>query len=104
MIETFVELPAEQKIAITALIVGLVATAAQFIIARVPWLGFLQRYAQEWGLLLAAGALSWFQNAIPDAFGAVAIAGVQLVLAIFAVIGFIRAFAKSRNVKGFTEE
>ena len=103
LLQSFVELPAPIMASVTALIVGAAIFGVNWLIVRVPLLKFLANYAQEWGVLIAAALIMWFQNVVPDIYAAIAIHAVELVLAIIAVFSALRAYAKVRGVKGFTQ-
>ena len=103
MLANFVELPVPLQDAITALIVSAVVLLVHLLAVRVPLFKFLEAYAREWGLGIAAALLLWFQNAVPDQYAQVAIHAVELVLAILAlVLGAIK-FAARRGVQGFAQ-
>jgi hypothetical protein len=101
LLNRFVELPPLVVDSVTALIVGALVFAINWIILRVPIFKFLSAYAQEWGLALAAAAILWFQNAVPDIYAAIAVHAVELILAIIAVVTGFRTFAKRRGLQGF---
>jgi hypothetical protein len=94
----FVPLPSDVQLLIQALVVALVALAINWVIVAVPWLSFLENYAQEWGLLLAALLIDFIQNALPTGSDDVSI---KAILFILALIGMFIKFARARKVKGF---
>lgn len=93
----FVDLPVEQEIAITALVVSLVSLGITALIAYVPWLSFLEAYKEEWGLTAAAIVIVALENWLPSAYPEVSILAVALVLAILAAIGFVKKFSAARG-------
>lgn len=101
LLQNFVQLPDGVVVAVTSLIVGAVVFGVNWLIVRVPLLRFLAAYAQEWGIALAAAAILWFQNAVPDIYAAVAVHAVELVLAIIAVYKTLHTFAKKSGAQGF---
>ena len=103
LLQSFVQLPEPLVATVTALIVSGVVLAVQLLVARVPLLKFLANYAEEWGYMLAAGLLAWFQNAVPDAYAEVAVYGLYLVLAIIAVATAARKALAARGVRGFAK-
>jgi hypothetical protein len=103
LLQSFVELPAPIVASVTALIVGAVIFGVNWLIVRVPLLKFLANYAQEWGIVIAAALIMWFQSTVPDIYAAIAIHAVELVLAIIAVFSTLHTLAASRGVKGFTQ-
>jgi hypothetical protein len=100
MIQGFVELPDELKIVITSLILAAVSFVFAKLIALVPFLAFLEQFRQPVAMAVAAALIGWFQNIVPDAYAAVAILGLQLVLAVLALFK-VGDVLKERGVKGF---
>jgi len=100
MIEGFVQLPDELKIVITSLILAAVSFVFAKLIALVPFLSFLEQFRQPVAMAVAAALIGWFQNIVPDAYAAVAILGLQLVLAVLALFK-VGDVLKERGVKGF---
>jgi hypothetical protein len=97
---TFVQLPSDVQLAIQALAVALVAVAVNWLIVAVPWLAFLQAYALEWGMLVAALLIDFIQNALPTGSDDVSIKAIIFILAL---IGMFVKFLKARQVNGFAE-
>lgn len=96
----FVELPAETQLAVIAAIAALVDLAITAAIAYAPWLSWLEPYKEEWGMAAGAAALAFLQNALPGGeWAEVSILAVQLVLAILAVVGFVKKFLAKRGAE-----
>jgi hypothetical protein len=83
----FVALPDLIKIGITGVVVWLVSFFFAKLIAWIPILVFLEQFRHPLALAIAAALIGWVQNIVPDAFGAIAIIGIQLLLAILAFFG-----------------
>ena len=84
---SFVALPDEVKVSITALIVWAVAWGFMKLVTLVPFLKFLDPFKEPIALVIAAALIGAFENAIPDSYAQVAVVGVQLVLALLALFG-----------------
>lgn len=89
----FVALPDPVKLAVTALVLWGVSTLFTNAVLLLPFLAFLVPFADPIGMAIAAALIGWFQKAIPDAWGTVAVFAVQLVLAILAVLGIGQTLA-----------
>ena len=100
LIQSFVALPDEVKVTITALVLWAVSFAFSKLLALVPALGFLEQFREPLALAIAAALIGWFEAAIPDAFAGVAVLAVQLVLAVLAALGLFKGLAAS-GVKAF---
>lgn len=83
----FVELPSAVKAGITAVVTWLVSMVLTNLILLVPFLQFLEQFKGPLSLALAAAVISYVERIVPDAYGRVAIAALQLVLAVLAVFG-----------------
>lgn len=83
----FVSLPDPVKAGVTAVVLWLVSTLFTNAVLLLPFLSFLIPFASPIALAVAAAMIGWFERIIPDAWGAVAVYAVQLVLAILAVLG-----------------
>lgn len=93
----FVELPGETQLAIIGLVVVLVDLAVTALISYVPWLDFLERYKEEWGLTLGALAVEMIQNWLPGQYPEASVLAVQLVLAIIAIVMATKKFLVARG-------
>jgi len=98
--QEFVELPDEQKIAISGIFVAVFALLFDAAIGRLPWLEFFRQYQEAWAVAAAALGTSWLQNILPTGSDAVAIPGVALLIAI-ALYLLGRTWLVRRNVSGF---
>jgi len=87
LVNRFVELPSALKAGITAVTTWLVVMFVTNVILLVPFLAFLEQFKGPLALALAATVISGIEKAVPDAYGKVAIAALQLLLAILAVFG-----------------
>jgi len=96
----FVELPGDAKAGITAVLLVGVSFVFAKLITLIPLLKFLESFREPLAFAIAAELIGFIQNIVPDAYGAIAILGVQLVLAILAVFGVANEL-KRRNVRGF---
>jgi hypothetical protein len=96
----FVQLPDTVQAGITAVILWAVSWLFVQLITLVPWLAFLDEFKTPLAMAIAAALIGWIQNAVPDAYGAVAILAIQLVLAILALFKVGEVLQK-RNVRGF---
>lgn len=99
-INGFVELPDPLKVAVTSFVLAAFSFAFAKLIALIPFLAFLEQYRQSVAMLAAVALIGWFQNAVPDAYAAVAILALQLVLAVLALFK-VGDVLKLRGVKGF---
>ena len=82
---SFVALPDDLKVGITALVLWAISWAFVQLITLVPFLKFLDDFKQPLALAISAALIGAFEDAVPDQYGNVAIIGVQLVLAIIAM-------------------
>ena len=99
-VQGFVELPGDAKAGITAVVLVAVSFFFVKLITLFSFLQFLEPFREPLALAISAELIGWVQNAVPDAYGAVAILAIQLLLAILAVFGFFNVL-KTRGVKGF---
>jgi hypothetical protein len=99
-VQGFVELPDDTKVRLTALVVAAVAFLFAKLIELVPGLKFLEEFRVPVSLAFAAELINLLQNAVPDAYGAVAVAAVQLFLELVAVV-LVFAKLKERGIKPF---
>ena len=101
MIQSFVELPADQQARIAALVLVVVSWAIAKLIALIPFLSFLEQFREPLALALAAELINLIQNGIPDAFGGIAVAAVQLLLELAAlVIVFVKLRERGVKIRG----
>ena len=98
--ETFVALPDPVKISMTGVIVWIVSWLFAQLITMVPWLSFLEQFKEPLALSIAAALIGWLENAVPDAYGGIAVAGIQLLLVILAFFGVGNGL-KARGVRLF---
>lgn len=98
MLAYFVALPDEAKVLITAAVMAGVAFVIQWIIKAVPWLAFLEAYAQEWGLMLSLVFINAIENYLPTGYEDASVKGVMFLLAL---LSLLPKFAKARGVKSF---
>lgn len=96
----FVQLPDETKVAIAALVLWLVSRGITYLVTLVPFLSFLVEFEEPLSLAIATALIGALQNAVPDAFGQVAVLAVQLVLAVLAAFGIGNSL-KQRGYKFF---
>lgn len=96
----FVELPGDVKAGITAFLLVVVSWIFARLIVLVPFLKFLEQFREPLALAISVELINLIQNAVPDAFGAVAVLALQLILAVLALY---MTFFKLRDmgVKGF---
>lgn len=94
---SFVEFPEEVKVGVIAVVVWAISWAFAQLVALVPFLSFLNEFKEPLALAISAALIGWLQNAIPDQYGGIAVIGVQLVLAILALLGV----GKALGAKGY---
>ena len=82
-----IALPDPLKAGITAVVTWLVSMVLANIILLVPFLQFLEQFKGPLSLSLAIAVISTIEKAVPDMYGRVAIAALQLVLAVLAMFG-----------------
>ena len=97
MISYFVDIPVEQELAITALVIALVNLAVTALISYAPWLAFLEEYKEEFAMAASAVAVAALENWLPSAYPEISILAVALVLAILAAVGFVKKFSAARG-------
>jgi len=98
--QEFVELPDEQKIAISGIFVAVFALLFDATIGRLPWLEFFRQYQEAWALAASALSTAWLQNLLPTGFEDLSIKAVALLIAI-ALYLLGRTWLVRRNVSGF---
>jgi hypothetical protein len=96
----FVDLPDEVEGGITAVVVWAISWLFVQLITLVPFLKFLEEFKMPLALALSAQLIALIENAVPDAFGGVAIAGIVLVLTILALFG-VGEVLRKRETPGF---
>jgi hypothetical protein len=99
----FVELPDEQKIAISGIFVAVFALLFDAAIGRLSWLEFFRQYQEAWALAASTLFTAWLQNALPTGFEDLSIKFVALLIAI-ALYLLGRTWLARRGVKGFLRE
>ena len=82
-----VALPDPVKAGITAVVVYVVSLLFANLLALLPFLAAFAEFVQPAAVIIAMALIGWIEKAVPDAFGAVAVLAVQLVLALLAVYG-----------------
>jgi len=83
----FVDLPQSVEAGITAVITFAVGWALTKIILLLPFLEFLREFETQFALAVSAQLIALVENAVPDAYGGVAISGIVFILAILALFG-----------------
>lgn len=81
----FVELPEDVRVGLGAVVLALVSWVLVRVVTLFPWLKFLEEYRLPVAAGLAAVLVDFLQNAVPDAYGRVAILALQLILAVLAL-------------------
>jgi len=99
-VQGFVDLPDKTEAGITAVVVWLVSWLFVQLITLLPFLKFLEDFKTPLSMALAGQLISLIENAVPDAFGGVAIAGITFILTILALFGVGEVF-KARGYRGF---
>lgn len=96
----FVELPEDVRVNIGAVVLVAVSWVLARLIALIPWLAFLDDFRVPLAAAIATQLIDLFQNAVPDAYGDVAVLAVKLVLAVLALfLTFSRL--KERGFRAF---
>jgi len=83
----FVDLPQSVEVGITAVVTFAVGWIFTKLILLIPFLSFFKTYETQIALTLSAWFISLIENAVPDAYGGVAVSGIVFVLAILAAFG-----------------
>jgi hypothetical protein len=96
----FVQLPDGVRAGIAAVILWAVSWVIVQLITLIPVLKPLDAYKEPIAMLISAALISLIESAVPDAYGAVAVLVIQLILAILALFKIGSILAK-RNVRGF---
>ncbi len=96
----FVELPERVSTGIVAVVLVGVSFVFAKLIAMVPFLKFLENFREPLGLAIAWQLIGFIQNIVPDAYGAVAIIALQLILAVLALFTAAQKLREMR-VRGF---
>lgn len=81
----FVQLPDDVRAGIGAVILVVVSWALAKLITLVPFLKFLDEFRVPLASAIAFELVNVIQNAVPDAYGTVAILALKLVLAVLAL-------------------
>jgi hypothetical protein len=82
-----IALPDPLKAGITAVVTWLVSMVLANLILLVPFLQFLEQFKGPLALSLAIAVISTIERVVPDAYGRIAVAALQLVLAVLAMFG-----------------
>lgn len=93
LINGLIVLPEPIKASITAVVVYLVSLLFANLILLAPFLVFLEQFKIPLALAIAMAVIAWIEKVVPDLYASVAIAALQLVLAILAVFGVGTALA-----------
>lgn len=97
---SFVELPGTVKADITALVIFIISWLFMKLVELVPALKFLEEFRVPLAMALASQLIGLIEVGVPDAYGAVAILAIQLILALVAL--FLGAQKlKDRGVRAF---
>ncbi len=80
-VQGFVDLPPEQELAITSIVIAVVALALDWLIGRFPWLEFFRQYREVWSLAVATLVIKYIENALPTGSDPLSIPLVQMVIA-----------------------
>lgn len=100
VVQSVVDLPDTVEANITALVLFGVSWLFVQLITLVPFLKFLDEFKVPLSMGIAAQLIGFIESAVPDAYGAVAILAIQLLLAVVAL--FLTAEKlRARGVKGF---
>lgn len=99
-VQGFVDLPDTVEAGITGVVVWLVSWFFVQLVLLLPFLSFLEEFKQPLALALSAQLIALIENAVPDAFGDVAVAGIIFVLTILAFFG-VGQVLQRRGVRGF---
>lgn len=81
----FVSLPDDVKTGIGSLVLVAVSWLFARLITLIPWLAFLDEYRVPFAMGIAMALVNYIQNAVPDAFGDIAVLALKLVLAVLAL-------------------
>lgn len=105
LIRPVIALPDPLKIAITGVVLWVVSWAFAWLATKLPWIGVvLAGYKQPLAMLIAAALISFIEASVPDAYGAVAVAALELILVLLALFGIgarLKESAKSEKVRAF---
>jgi hypothetical protein len=99
-VQGFVQLPDDIRVGITALVLVAVSWVFARVITLIPYLKFLDEFREPLAMAIALELINLIQNAVPDAFGVIAILALKLILAVLALymtFGKLRA----QGVKAF---
>jgi hypothetical protein len=96
----FVELPDGVKNGITSVVLVAVSFGLAKLITLIPLFKFLDQYREPVAYAIALALIEAIQAAVPDAYGAVAVLAIQLVLAIQALFGIANTL-KQRGYRFF---
>lgn len=102
MLQSLVQLPAELQALIGVLVTFVVSFLLVQLASAWPWLaGQLGQYKQEiivWATGVIVALLQGWLNLIPVEWEPVAVLALQLIVAVFAVLGFFK-FLANRGVR-----
>lgn len=94
----FAQLPDTLKADITALVLVVVSWLVAKLITLIPPLRFLAEFQVPLAMAIAAQVIGYIETATPDAYAAVVILALQLVLAVLALI-FTAAQLKAKGYR-----
>ena len=98
--QTVVALPDDVKIGIMSVILVAVSWIFARLIALVPPLKFLDQFREPLAMAISIELINLIQAGVPDAFGAIAVLALKLVLAVLAL--FLTASKlREQGVKAF---
>jgi hypothetical protein len=82
-----ISLPEETAASVIALVVAVIGVLLRLVISRVPWLEFLEKYKEEWGVALGIMLVNILNANLPGGeWETVSIIAVQLVVAVIGVL------------------
>ena len=88
-----IALPEPLKASLTAVVVVVVSVLFANLVLLLPFLAFLEPFKVQVAIAAAMTLIAFIEKAVPDMYAAVAIAAIQLVLAILAVFGIGQTLA-----------
>jgi hypothetical protein len=93
----FVELPDDVRVGITSVVLVAVSWLIVRLVTLIPALKFLDQFRTPLAMAVAAELITLIQNAVPDAFGSIAILALKLILAVVALF----LIAEKLKAKGY---
>ena len=83
----FVELPDLVKAGVTAAVVSVASLLFANLLALLPFLAPFAQFVAPAAAIIAAALIAYVQRIVPDAFGAVAVKAVEIVLLLLSMYG-----------------